>query len=155
MGAPYGNRNAEKWSFKKAVQLYKDAIELSNKKDTYTVRDKNGKAVDTYEYFEFDFIGEIARELGTYHQMITQHLPNRFPVLKRSLNQLLNNLESNCYINGKKGYIKEASAIMNLKSNHKWTDRQDLTTDSKPITKPLTDEEFAERLKKAKDILNE
>ena len=33
-------------------------------------------------------------------------------------------MERNCYSNTKKGIIKEATGIVNLKSNHKWTDRQ-------------------------------
>lgn len=109
-GAPYGNKNAEKWSFKKAVKLFNDAINLSNEKDSEGV-------------YKYDFIGEIARELGTFHQLITRHLPDRFPQLERLKNQLLNNLESNCYANTKKGHIREATGIVNLKSNHKWTDR--------------------------------
>lgn len=147
-GAPYGNKNAEKWTFKKAVRLFNDAIELSKEKDTVKI---NGVNVECYKY---DFIGEIASELGTYHQMITQHLPNRFTALHRLKNQLINNLESNCYVNTKKGAIREATGLVNLKSNHKWTDRHDLTTDNKPITKELTDDEFAEKLKRANDILN-
>jgi len=123
VGAPYGNKNAEKWTFKKAISLYNDAIELSNQKETEIITDKNGNITNTVEVYKFDFIGEIAGELGTYHQMMTQHLPKRFPVIERLINQLNNNLERNCYINTKKGYIKEATGIVNLKSNWKWTDR--------------------------------
>lgn len=127
MAAPYGNRNAEKWTFKKSVKLFNDAINLSNETETYFLK-LNEKAVEVNGY-KFDFIGEIAGELGTYHQMITQHLPERFKTLERLKKQLLNNLERNCYINTKKGMIKEATGIVNLKSNHKWTDRtqQELT----------------------------
>jgi hypothetical protein len=48
---------------------------------------------------------------------------------------LIGNLEANCYYNTKKGLIREATGIVNLKSNHKWTDRSqtDLTSDNKPI----------------------
>jgi len=113
-GAPYGNRNAEKWTFKKAIQLFHNAIELTNEKEN-----TNANGVIGYQY---DFIGEIAGELGTFKQ-IFEHLNRRFPTLKRLNNQLHTNIERNCYYNGKKGTIKEASAIMNLKSNHKWTDR--------------------------------
>ena len=124
-GAPYGNKNAEKWSFKKAVRLYHDAIELSKKKETYYL--KIGDKTVGVEGYKYDFIGEIARELGTYHQMITQHLPARFTKLQRLKNQLFNNIESNCYVNAKKGLIKEATGIVNLKSNWKWTDRSNNT----------------------------
>lgn len=133
-GAPYGNRNAEKWTIKKAIQLFNDAIELSLEEEIYHLK-QGEKAIEVKGY-KYDFIGEIARELGTFHQLITRHLIERFPSLKRKLNILLSNLESNCYANGKKGNIKEASAIMNLKSNHKWTDRLDNTTGDEPIVQP-------------------
>ena len=114
MAAPYGNRNAEKWTFRKAIKLFNDAIELTNRKEE----------TDHGKRYEYDFIGEVAGELGTYHQMITQHLPERFKTLERLKKQLISNLERNCYVNTKKGMIKEATGIVNLKSNHKWVDRQ-------------------------------
>lgn len=120
-GAPYGNRNAEKWTFKKAVKLFNDAIELSNQKEKQYI--KVGNEAIEVEAYVYDFIGEIAGELGTFHHLITTHLPDRFPPLKRLKNQLISNLERNCYYNTKKGLIKEATGIVNLKSNHKWTDR--------------------------------
>jgi hypothetical protein len=125
-GAPYGNKNAEKWSFKKAVKLYNESIKLTNNIITYYLK-LGEKAIEVNGY-EFDFIGEIAAKLGTYHMLITRDLPNRFPTLQRLKNQLINNLERNCYSNTKKGIIKEATGIVNLKSNHHWTDRQDLTS---------------------------
>lgn len=139
VGAPYGNRNAEKWTFKKAIQLFNDAIELSNETETYYLK-IGEKAVEVNGY-KYDFIGEISGELGTSHRMITQHLPLRFKIIERLKDQLLSNLERNCYVNGKKGNIKEASAIMNLKSNYKWTDRSDITTKDNEIkTTPLSPE---------------
>lgn len=119
-GAPYGNKNAEKWTFKKAVKLFKDAIDLSNEMET-TYLKLNDKPVEVHGY-KYDFIGEIARELGTFHQ-IFDHLTERFSSLKRLKSQLHSNIESNCYYNAKKGNIKEATGIVNLKSNWKWTDR--------------------------------
>lgn len=126
MAAPYGNRNAEKWSFKKAVKLFNEAIELSNEKDTLQLKTKTG--VIEFTGYKFDFLGEIAAELGTF-KMIFHHLKKRFKVLERLDNQLHTNIERNCYYNGKKGMIKEASAIMNLKSNHRWTDRAEVKAD--------------------------
>lgn len=117
-GAPYGNKNAEKWTLRISVEFYKKCIELTNEREEVIV---NGNPVNGYKY---DFIGEIAGELGTYKQVF-DHLLKRFPTLKRLYNQFHTNIERNCYCNGKKGTIKEASAIMNLKSNHKWTDRQE------------------------------
>lgn len=126
-GAPYGNKNAEKWSFKKAVKLFKDAIYQSNL--SQNIISKEGNKVIAYKY---DFIGEIARELGTFHE-IFEHLVKRFPDLQRLKNELYTNIQTNCYSNGKNGVIKEASAIMNLKANWKWKDRVDTTSDDQPI----------------------
>jgi hypothetical protein len=129
MAAPYGNRNAEKWTFKKAVKLYKDAIKLSEEKEISYLK-IGDKAVEV-EGYKYDFIGEIARELGTFHNLMTNHLPKRFPSLERLKSVLINNLEANCYYNAKKGNIKEATGIVNLKSNHKWTDRTQTDVDAK------------------------
>lgn len=142
MSAPYGNRNAEKWNFRKAVKLFNDAIKLSEQKEMYDFGIGGKK-----EGYSFDFIGEVAGELGTYHQMITQHLPERFKSLERLKKQLINNLERNCYINTKKGMIKEATGIVNLKSNHKWTDRtqQELTgKNGEPLFKEIKGITFVE-----------
>lgn len=117
MAAPKGNKNAEKWTIEKAEILLLNAIKLSNQKENFTV---NGKQIQGYS---FDFIGEVARELDTYHEIITRDIPKRFPELKALTNKLIKNLETNCYSNTKKGLIREATGIVNLKSNHKWTDR--------------------------------
>ena len=130
MAAPYGNRNAEKWTFRKAIQLFHDAIELTNKKETTTV--KQFGEPTKIESYKYDFIGEISGELGTFKE-IFNHLYKRFNSLKRLNDVLHSNIERNCYYNGKKGAIKEASAIMNLKSNHKWKDRVDNTTNDKEV----------------------
>lgn len=122
VGAPYGNKNAEKWSLKKSVKLFNDAIELTQKKD--------GTGA-----YEFDFIGEIARELGTFHEIFA-NLVKRFPSLKRLKNQLDNNVETNCYSNTKRGKIKEATGIVNLKSNWKWKDRVDNTSNDEKLEPP-------------------
>ena len=135
-GAPYGNKNAEKWKFKKAVKLYKDAIELTKKIETFYLK-QGEKAIEVTGY-KFDFIGEIATTLGTYHDLMTRDLPRRFPSLERLKNQLIRNLERNCYSNTKKGIIREATGIVNLKSNHHWTDRRDLTSGDEKI-QPISD----------------
>lgn len=127
-GAPYGNRNAEKWTFKKSVKLFHDALELSNQKETTII---HGIDIEGYKY---DFIGEIARNLGTFKEIFT-HLTKRegFKSLKRLHNQLITALEQNCYHNTKKGIIREATGIVNLKSNHRWTDRLDNTSGDEKI----------------------
>ena len=117
MAAPYGNKNAEKWDSNEALKLFQDAIELTE--ETYTVT-INNKEVEGYKY---DFIGEIAGALGTYHENFA-NLYKRFPELREVRKQLNNNIERNCYSNAKRGLIKEATGIVNLKSNWGWTDRQ-------------------------------
>jgi hypothetical protein len=39
--------------------------------------------------------------------------------------KIISNCETNCFSNSKKGNIREATAIVNLKSNHGWTDRNE------------------------------
>ena len=131
-GAPYGNKNAEKWTFKKSVALFHDALKLCDEKETVTI---HGNDVVGYKY---DFIGEVARHLGTFKEIFT-HLTKRkgFESLKRLHNQLITAIEQNCYYNTKKGIIREATGIVNLKSNHHWTDRQDITSQNEKIAKEI------------------
>jgi len=102
-GAPYGNKNAEQWTIEEANQLFDTSIEKSVEDD-------------------YDFIGEIARDLGTYREIYV-YLKDKFPELKTKYEKILSNLEANCFSHTKKGLIKEATGIVNLKSNYKWTDR--------------------------------
>ena len=108
MAAPKGNLNAEQWSLEEATKLFNDAVELS-KDDKY------------------DFIGEIARDLGVYRELFV-YLSDKFKELEPSYSLIKSNLEANCFSHSKKGEIKEATAIMNLKSNYNWTDRNTNTT---------------------------
>jgi hypothetical protein len=123
-----GNKNAEKWTEEISIKLFEDAIKLTNKKEVFQV---GGKEVNGYS---FDFIGELARELNTFKEIFT-HLKGRFNTLDNLHKTLITNIESNCYYNTKRGLIKEATGIVNLKSNHKWTDRSqtDVTSGDKPI----------------------
>jgi hypothetical protein len=114
-GAPYGNKNAEKWTRDSARKLFNDANELALSQD-----EKTGA-------YRYDFIGEIARDLGTFHHNFT-HLVKRFPELADDHRRLKQTLEANCYFNSKKGNIREATAIVNLKSNHGWRDRNQIDT---------------------------
>ena len=114
MAAPYGNKNAESWTEIEANELFDKSIELSLQK-------------------EYDFIGEIARDLGTYRDIYT-YLSDKYTFLKEKHKRILQNLEANCFSHAKKGDIKEATAIVNLKSNYKWTDRADITSDNKSIS---------------------
>lgn len=126
-GAPIGNTNAEKWDFEKAQQLFIDAIDLTETTDEYSV---SGAKVTGYK---FDFIGEIAAELDTFHQ-IFKHLYERFPQLGTLRNTLNSRIERNCYSNTKKGIIREATGIVNLKSNWNWSDRQRIEHEGASVT---------------------
>jgi len=137
-GAPLGNTNAEKWTLKLSEDLINKAIELTKEVDVYIVG--TGINAMKLEGYKFDFIGEIATELGIYRDLIPRDIPNRFPELKDKVNMLISRLESNCYSNTKKGLINTATGIINLKSNHKWTDRvaNDHTSGGDKITPPIT-----------------
>lgn len=138
-GAPQGNKNAEKHTEKDCIDLLDKAFKLCDEEDEYIV---GGKKVTGLKY---DFIGEIASKLGAYKQFITRDIPQRFPHLNTRVEKLKAKLESNCYYNTKKGIINTAAGIINLKSNHGWTDRNntDITTGGKEIN--LTPISFVRR----------
>lgn len=136
-GAPKNNKNAEEWTIKEATELFNDSLEYSTQK-------------------EYDFIGEIARDLGTYRD-VYKYLVGKFPELKQIHNRILSNLEANCFSHAKTGKIREATAIVNLKSNYKWTDRIDTTTKDEKINTDLSTQSTDELLKRAEAVkkLNE
>lgn len=110
------NKNAEKWDEEKATSFMHEALELSKNDD-------------------YDFLGEIAKELNSYIDVF-DYLSDKFPELKAVKKHIKRNCETNCFSNGKKGKINTSMAIVNLKSNHKWTDRADLTTGGETINTP-------------------
>ena len=101
-----GNDNAETWTIEIASKFMDSALELSMTR-------------------EYDFIGEIARDLKSYKEVFS-YLSGKFPELKTKHNTIISNCEANCFYNGKKSNIVPSLAIMNLKSNHGWTDRQEI-----------------------------
>lgn len=105
-----GNKNAEKWTLKEAEKVLQKAITISRGED-------------------YDFIGEVAFDMELGKSTFT-YLVDKFPELKPLYTEVRENCERNCFKNGKKGNIVPSMAIMNLKSNHGWTDRQqtDITT---------------------------
>lgn len=119
-GAPKENKNAEKWTKEESVSFMDEALELSYNED-------------------YDFIGEIAKKLrvdkGTFDYLI-----DKFPNLKSVKKHMLSNCEANCFRNSKKGNINTAVGIVNLKSNHGWTDRAETTLQGgdKPIQTTVT-----------------
>lgn len=112
----WGNQWQQKWTEEVATEFMEEALELSLNED-------------------YDFIGEVAKELGVGKDHFN-YLIKQYPVLEGIHKLIKSNLESNCYNNGKKGAIVPSLAIMNLKSNSKWTDRIDQTTDGKALPKP-------------------
>lgn len=130
--AKIGNDNAETWTEEKAIEVFQKSIELSKEKSDYFV---NGKIVQGYE---FHFIGEVAcHEDVDQYSDVYLYLKDKYKSCQRLYDKLKRRLEQNCFSDSKKGVIKEATAIMNLKSNYKWTDRNDNTSGDKPI-KPTT-----------------
>lgn len=122
------NKNAEQWTEDESLILFNRSIALSNQD-------------------EYDFIGEIARDLGVYRELFS-YLAKKFKSCKYLYDIVLSNLEANCFSHSKNGKIKEATAIVNLKSNYKWTDRNDHTSDGKELKgfteKPMTKKELEE-----------
>lgn len=128
-----GNTNAEKWSEERATEFMNKAVELSKSKD-------------------YDFIGEIAKELDSYKDVFF-YLCDKYPKLKKVFTRVRSNCEANCFNNIKKENINVGAGIMNLKSNHGWTDRvqNDHTTKGKEIepqpTFVVSSQESGENLK--------
>lgn len=116
-----GNKNAEKWNEEISIDIFSKAVEMSKEETTYII---NGKKITGYKYH---FIGEIASQLDLYRDLFL-YLSKKFDKCKNYSDVLLNRLEANCFADSKRGVIKEATAIMNLKSNYGWTDRLDNTT---------------------------
>ena len=103
MAAPKNNKNAEKWTYEEAKNVFEQALKKSNEK-------------------EYDFVGEIARDLGVDRKLFT-YLSKKYEDLALTHDLILANLEANCFTHTKKGEINTAVGIVNLKSNYGWTDR--------------------------------
>lgn len=103
-----GNQYNEHWTLEQSTKFMNEAVKISSKLD-------------------YDFIGEVAKKQKTYHN-VYGYIVEKFPTLKPLLNEIKSNCEANCFYNGKKGEIVPSLAIMNLKSNHGWTDRVDNTS---------------------------
>jgi len=112
-GAPEDNKNAEIWDKETAEQFMIDSVEKSKSDD-------------------YDFIGEVAKDMDQ-DKGVFDYIIKKFPELKKYKKRIKNNCEVNCFRNGKKGKINTAIAIVNLKSNHNWTDRQDMKSKGKKL----------------------
>lgn len=143
-GAPIGNKNAEKWTEEEALKLYDEALRTVSNKEKRTIF-YNGKDRDVNAY-KYDFIGELARDLGTYHQAM-KYLAKKFPKqLKQKHAQVLASIESNCFFNAKLGYSKEGISIANLKANFKWAERTEIDQpkDNQPFRSEKTQITFGD-----------
>jgi len=140
MAAPKGNSNAEKWNIEKATKLIDDIIKAADQLDTYRIG--SGQNTELVDGYKFDFIGELSLHFGVYRELITRDIPNRFEDLKDKCNLIIRLMERNCYSNTKKGIINTAVGIVNLKSNHNWTDRSntDITTNGESVNQSLPTE---------------
>lgn len=112
-GAPKENTNAEKWTLDESIKFMELALKTAKEKG-------------------HDFIGEVASELDTYREIFV-YLKDKFKECKPLYKRLEQQCESNCFSHGKTGEIVPSLAIMNLKSNHGWTDRMDTTSKGNEI----------------------
>ena len=132
-GAPKNNKNAQKRTLEDARGLFNKAIEMAYEEDEYVI---HGTKVQGNKYH---YLGEIAtsKEMRLYPD-IFKYLKNTYQELEEDYQRLKYILEANCFSDSKKGIINTATAIMNLKSNYKWTDRLDNTTGGSQINiKPI------------------
>lgn len=104
-----GNVNAEKYTEDEAFKIMVEAIKIARTE-------------------KCDFVGEVA-EFQLISRNVYTDLVKKFPILKSLHLTLLHVCETNCFMHGKKGDIHAGMAIMNLKSNHQWTDRVENKTD--------------------------
>ena len=114
MAAPKENKNAEVWSLEESTKFLEESLQLVIEK-------------------KHDFIGEVARDMKQYRDLYT-YLIDKFKELKPLYKRIIQECETNCFSHGKTGDIVPSLAIMNLKSNHGWTDRNDTTTNGKEIS---------------------
>ena len=114
------NLNAEKYTEEKAIEIFQEALKKSKEKD-------------------YDFVGEVAMDMDVNRHLFTE-LANKFPNLKPLHSQMISNLEANCFRHTKKNDINTAVGIINLKSNHGWTDRQETTSQQTIKIENLPDE---------------
>jgi len=117
-----GNKNAEKYNEEECNRL----MDLCIVKAEEVIEDDK-----SFEY-KHDFIGEVYRSAGIYHHLVEEWI-GRFPYLQEKKDRLKKQMELNCYYNSKKGKINTAIGIVNLKSNHRWSDRVDMTSGDKKI----------------------
>lgn len=127
VGAPKENKNAEKWTEEEAIELFNKVYESACKETTYPSGENIIKG------YLCHFIGEACDEAETTIDIL-KYVRNKFN-LQSSYNRIKRKCERNCFTDSKKGIIVASLAIVNLKSNHGWTDRAETTLQGgdKPI----------------------
>jgi len=126
-----GNQYKEFWTIEKAQELLERAVKESENKEN-------------------DFIGEVCRNIKTTRNNL-KYIAEKFPTLEHLLDEVKSNCETNCFQNAKKGEINVAMGIINLKSNHGWTDRSESNVNVKNDFKHYTETELENKIK---DLLN-
>jgi hypothetical protein len=145
MAAPKGNNNALVWTKDKCYELVESMMSVVNDECEYMV---SGKKVIGYKY---DFIGELSLEFNVNRKTLKREILAHAPELQNEVDTIYGFMERNCYANTKKGIIKEATGIVNLKSNHNWTDRNqiDQNTNLSGGFQIITDPEFGKEIEDA------
>ena len=125
--APKGNKYAEKWTEEAARELFKLVYSKLEEETYYNV---NGKNVSGYLCH---FLGEACDEAKTTIDII-RYLRDKYG-FSADYERLKRKSERNSFTDTKRGIINTAAGIINLKSNHSWTDRlqQDVTTQGDKI----------------------
>lgn len=113
-----GNIHSEKWTLEVSIAFMQDSLKLAREK-------------------KHDFIGEVARDMDSYRDVYT-YLKDKYVECKPLYKKILQECETNCFSHGKNGKINTAMAIVNLKSNHNWTDRVDNTSKGNEIKSGVT-----------------
>lgn len=144
MSAPKENTNAEKWTEEEAIKLFELVYEKVCEKTDYMI---HGEKIEGYECH---FIGEACDEADTTIDIL-KYVRNKYG-LKNLYNRIKRKCERNCFTDSKKGIIDKAMGIVNLKSNHGWTDRNDVTQKTIEV-KPLTDEELKRKQQEIDDLI--
>lgn len=129
-GINIGNKNAEKWTLKEAEKLFSKVLDKAKEKTNYSV---GGSKVKGYLCH---FIGEATDEADTTTDVL-KYLAGKYDI-KHLYTAIKKKCERNCFTDAKKGIIVPSMAIINLKSNHQWTDRVDTTSKNEKIEKNIS-----------------
>lgn len=141
-----GNKNPCISSFEEIKELLETAIYRAKNDMVYIFAldnitkepklDANGNPIIIKQYPKYDFIGEVLLSLDVYYSDVDSKIKNydnEKGDLKRLYANLNKTMEINCYRNVKEGNIKEGIGTRNLASHHRWTERQDNTSNDKEL----------------------